>query len=174
MTAAPQWKIQDAVQRVPTTPPRIWKKGKNHQTGRVTIRCDVNRRRTIGKYLQCRGPSHILVLFMSLRLNGIVQISEQTVYKSPRNLGFVSPCIIIHSNKSTNHMHQSPRFIACRLNTVQHASGILMPIIRSLSTAVAASGLPLERGGSSVVGRGPSGTGPTTTNSTATTILSYI
>ena len=29
-----------------------------------------------------------------------------------------------------------------------------MPIIRSLSTAVAASGLPLERGGSSVVGRG--------------------
>jgi hypothetical protein len=29
-----------------------------------------------------------------------------------------------------------------------------LPIIRSLSTAVAASGLPLERGGSSVVGRG--------------------
>ena len=31
-----------------------------------------------------------------------------------------------------------------------------MPIIRSLSTAVAASGLPFERGGSSVVGRGRS------------------
>jgi hypothetical protein len=31
-----------------------------------------------------------------------------------------------------------------------------MLIIRSLSTAVAASGLPLERGGSSVVGRGQS------------------
>ena len=30
-------------------------------------------------------------------------------------------------------------------------SGILMPIIRSLSTAVAASGLPLERAGSSSV-----------------------
>jgi hypothetical protein len=29
-----------------------------------------------------------------------------------------------------------------------------MPIIRSLSTAVAASGLPLERGGSRVVGHG--------------------
>jgi hypothetical protein len=29
-----------------------------------------------------------------------------------------------------------------------------MPIIRSLSTAVAASGLPLQRGGSSAVGRG--------------------
>jgi hypothetical protein len=32
-----------------------------------------------------------------------------------------------------------------------------MPIIRSLSTAVAASSLPLERGGSSAVGRGRSG-----------------
>jgi len=34
-----------------------------------------------------------------------------------------------------------------------------MPIIRSLSTAVASSGLPLERGGSSAVGRGRSGCG---------------
>jgi hypothetical protein len=92
-------------------------------------------------HLRHRLPQFNTVYFLKPRYFGYKKIRELLNFKFK-----VCPCIIIHSNKSTNPMHQSLRFIARRSNTAQHVSGILLPFIRSLWTAVAVSGLSLERG----------------------------
>jgi hypothetical protein len=122
--------------------------------------------------MQLRSKFSAKVNYNGSNINRRVELQIYVVGKSALSSDRKSLCMAEHSgfsnsNKLTNQMQQFHKFITWRPCVAQHVSGASTPIIRSLTTALKASGFTLERGGSSVVGRGLAG--QTTTNDAATT-----
>jgi hypothetical protein len=106
-----------------------------------------------------------LYQFPRLRIRGAIHPLSYTSFRAckERNLYRFKVCKSVHHhifkyitsyiqiNQPTRCINLSASLpvIYVQLNMFR----AFLPIIRSLSTAVAASGLPLDRGGSSVVGR---------------------
>jgi hypothetical protein len=106
------------------------------------------------------GISHVLQKLVVVNTQVYQQLHTQW---EPINL---LSCFLLHwqiltssnnSNKLTNQMKHFHKFITWRLCVAQHVSGAPHAHHQELTTALATSGFTLERGGSSVVGRGLAG-----------------